>query len=74
MSKFYTIEQLRQLNKKFSEVTDSQFHHNGIERFLTMVEIRDIILLPPRDNNGRFIKPISNEDIYEAITNPNLKE
>ena len=74
MSKVYTLEQLEQLHKfalDHSLYTDS---FNTTRDFLDMIKLRELKLMPPRDENGRFIKSITNEDIYEAIINPSLKE
>ena len=67
MSKTYTIEQLEQLLTYINNKGMVNFYHEEIQKFLDIVKVRQIKLLPPRDENGRFIKPITNEDIYKKL-------
>lgn len=69
MSQSYTTEQLRQLAEHLYSKQILIYCRDEINKFINCIELREIKLLPPRDDKGHFIKVITNEDIFEAINN-----
>ena len=65
--KTYSTEQLKELLELFCEVSDSRFYESGIKRFIKMIEVREIKLPRLRDKTGKYITPVSNEEIMEFL-------
>ena len=54
--KQYTLEQLNQLADYMFSIGVMGFYKDEIRKFLNLIKIGELKLLPPRDEKGKFIK------------------